>query len=79
MDGGLARRYRELSLQACGVAARADLREEAMRLAQLPLALLVLTALAGQLRELDVDRRLVHLPARLAHQLKRACAGERCR
>src|SRR5262245_44936879 len=68
----LARRRRQLARQALGMAARADLAEQAMRLAQLPLALLLLAALVGQLRELDVDLRLVRLRARLAHQLKRA-------
>ena len=37
------------------------------------LTLLSLAALSRQLRELDVDKRLERLRARLARQLQRAC------
>jgi hypothetical protein len=50
------------------MAARADLREEAVRLAELSLAPLLLAALSCQLGELDVDQRLERLRA-----LSRAC------
>ena len=49
---------RQLGRQALGMAARADLREEAVRLAQLSLAPLLVAALACELGELDVDQRL---------------------
>src|SRR5207244_2854920 len=69
----LARRHRQLAREALGVTARADLREQAVRLAQLSLALLPLAALSRQLGELNVDQRLVGLGARLARQLQRPC------
>jgi len=43
-----------------------------VRRAKLPLAILLLAALARQLRELDVDQRLEGLRLRLARQLERA-------
>ena len=62
----------QLGRQALGMAARADLREEAVRLAELSLAPLLVAALARQLGELDVDQRLERLRARVARQLERA-------
>jgi len=59
-----------------GVTGPANLCEEAVRLAQLALAVLLLTALAGQLGELHVAPGLERLRARLARQLEGAC--ERC-
>ncbi len=57
----LARRCRQLAGQALGVAGGADLREQAVRLAELSLAPLLVAALVRQLGELDVDQRLVRL------------------
>src|SRR2546425_567640 len=55
------------------MAGRADLREEAVRLAELSLAPLLVAALVRELGELDVDQRLERLRARLPRQLQRPC------
>ena len=53
------------------MAGGADLREEAVRLAELSLALLLVAALARQLGELDVDHGLDAAHAGVARQLAR--------
>src|SRR5438876_8342445 len=63
---------RELPRHLLRARRRADLREEAVRLAERTLAPLLVAALASQLGELDVDQRLERLRARLARQLERA-------
>src|ERR687887_135302 len=55
------------------MAGRADLGEEAVRLAELSLAPLLVAALVRELGELDVDQRLERLRTRLARQLERPC------
>src|SRR5207249_12072132 len=65
-------RRRQLARQALRVARRADLREQAVCLAELPLALLLVAALTRQLGELDADQRLQALGLRLTGQLERA-------
>ena len=54
------------------MAGRADLREEAVRLAQLSLAPLLVAALARQLGELDVDQGSNAFALGVARQLARA-------
>src|SRR5438034_9015831 len=63
---------RELPRHLLRARRRADLREEAVRLAERTLAPLLVAALASQLGELDVGQRLERLRARLARQLERA-------
>src|SRR5438093_13752206 len=62
---------RELPRHLLRARRRADLREEAVGLAEPSLAPLLVAALARQLGELDVDQRLERLRARLARQLER--------
>src|SRR5438552_1481258 len=63
---------RELPRHLLRARRRADLREEAVRLAERTLAPLLVAALACELGELDVDQRLERLRARLARQLERS-------
>src|ERR1700730_9324470 len=67
----LARLRRQLARQALGVAGRAELREQTVRLAELSRALLLVAVLARQLGELDVELRLEAAHAGFASQLAR--------
>ena len=57
------------------MAGGADLREEAVRLAELSLAPLLVAALVRQLGELDVDQRLVRLRSRVSRASSSARAS----
>ena len=66
---GLTRGQWQLGSYPLSVTGGADLGEQPVRLAELPLAVLLVAALTRQLGELDVDNRLVGPPLGVAHHL----------
>jgi hypothetical protein len=71
-DWALAGRRLQLGGQALGMFGSTDLREQAVRLSELSLALLQVAALVRELGELNVDERLERLCPRVLGEFERA-------